>query len=159
MADEKPETEAAPRVSVLSQYIRDLSFENVAVQKGTVLEETPDVTVQVALDANKRAEDVYEIVNKVKIESKLEDGPVFILELEYAGQFRVQNVADEQLHPFLLIECPRMIFPYLRRVIGDITRDGGYPPLNLDTIDYLALYRGEIERRKALAEKEAAGSA
>lgn len=88
--------------------------------------------------------------------SKSGEDVIFLLELDYAGQFRIQNVPTEQLHPFLMIECPRMIFPYMRRVIGDITRDGGYPPLNLDNIDYLSLYRQEVERRKAMKEKEGA---
>ena len=151
---EQPTQPVQPRLQVINQYIRDLSFENVAIQKGTKIEGQPDISVQVSLDAAKRAEDVYEVTNKVKVTSKSGEDVIFLLELDYAGQFRVQNVPNEQLHPFLMIECPRMIFPYLRRVIGDITRDGGFPPLNLDNIDYLSLYRQEVERRKAMQEKE-----
>lgn len=147
--DAQPQTQAQPRLQVLAQYIRDLSFENIAIQKGLKLEGTPDVAVQVGLDANKRGEDIYEVVKKINITAKHKDEQVFILEMEYAGQFRVQNVPQEQLHPFLMIECPRMIFPYMRRVVGDVTRDGGFPPLNLDNIDFLQLYRQEIQRRQA----------
>ena len=73
---------------------------------------------------------------------------LFVLELDYGGVFQIENIPDDQLHPYLLIECPRMLFPFLRRIVSDITRDGGFPPLNLENIDFLKLYRQEIERRK-----------
>ncbi len=140
---------AAPRLQVLTQYIRDMSFENIAAQRGVGSEAQPEVKVQVNLDAQKRGEDQYEVALKVTIDSKVETAQVFLLELDYAGRFRIQNVTAEQLHPLLMIECPRLIFPYVRRIVGDVTRDGGYPPMNLDTIDFVALYRAEIERRQA----------
>ena len=145
-----------PRMQVLSQYIRDLSFENVAIQKGDKVEGQPEVQVQVGLDAKKKSDDVYEIITKFKVESKTPSQTVFILELEYAGQFRVENVPENQLHPYLMIECPRMIFPYVRRIIGDVTRDGGFPPLNVDNIDFLALYQQDLMRRQA-AQQQAGG--
>lgn len=145
--------EQAPRLQVLAQYIRDMSFENIAIQKGTKVDANPEISVQVSLDAQKRGENIYEVINKVKVEAKHKEDMVFILELDYAGQFKVEHVSEDRLHPFLMIECPRMIFPYLRRIVGDITRDGGFPPLNLDNIDFLALYRQEIARRQAMQEK------
>ena len=78
---------------------------------------------------------------------------LFVLELDYGGVFQIENIPDDQLHPYLLIECPRMLFPFLRRIVSDITRDGGFPPLNLENIDFLKLYRQEIERRKQEDEK------
>jgi preprotein translocase subunit SecB len=72
-----------------------------------------------------------------------------LLELEYGGIFKVENVPEQQLHPYLLIECPRMLFPFVRRIVADITRDGGFPPLNLDQIDFLALYRQQLAQRAA----------
>ena len=129
-----------PSMNVLAQYIRDMSFENILAQKGADGEVQPDVQVQVNLDAKKRAtENQYEVAIKLKVnsKSKANDAPLFILELDYAGIFNVTGVPDDQLHPFLLIECPRMLFPFLRRIVNDITRDGGFPPLNLDTIDFL----------------------
>ena len=71
-----------------------------------------------------------------------------MLEIDYVGMFHIENVPEDQMHPFLLIECPRMIFPFLRRVVSDITRDGGFPPLNLENIDFISLYRNEIVRRQ-----------
>ncbi|PRY20694.1 protein translocase subunit secB [Aliiruegeria haliotis] len=148
------------KMQVLGQYIRDLSFENIVAQKGVTGEVQPDVQVQVNLDAKKRtAENQYEVIAKFKVESrnKTEDkSPLFLMELEYAGIFLIENVTEEQLHPFLLIECPRMLFPFIRRIVSDVTRDGGFPPLNLDTVDFMALYRQELIRR---AQAEQAGKA
>lgn len=139
----------APRLQIITQYIRDLSFENIAVQKGLQSDGKPDVRVQVNLEAQKRAEDRYEIAIKLNIDSKVGAAQVFILELDYAGLFVVQNIPEDQLHPLLMIECPRLVFPFVRRIVGDVTRDGGYPALNLEIIDFLALYRAELARRQS----------
>ena len=146
---------AAPRLQILNQYVRDLSFENIAAQKGIPSEGQPDVKVQVNIDAQQRPGDRFEVALKVKVDSRLAEAQVFILELDYAGLFLIQNVPAEQLHALLMIECPRLIFPYLRRIVGDVTRDGGYPALNLDQVDFLALYRAELARRQAEASAQA----
>ena len=99
------------------------------------------------------------MILKTKVENKAKDAVVFVLELEYGGQFKVENVPDNQLHPFLLIECPRMIFPYVRRIIGDVTRDGGYPPLNVDNIDFQQLYIQDLMRRQQAQKAEGNGAA
>ena len=114
----------------------------------------PDVQVSVNLDAKKRSvEHQYEVVVKLTINSrnKAANEVLFVLELEYVGVFHIEGVPDEQLHPFLLIECPRMVFPFIRRIVSDITHDGGFPPLNLENIDFVQLYRSEIARRQAQA--------
>ena len=150
-----------PNMNILAQYIRDMSFENILSQKGISGEVNPDVQVQVNLDARKRTvENQFEVVIKLKVSSKNKgtDQNLFLLELEYGGIFQVTGVPEEQLHPYLLIECPRMLFPYLRRIVSDITRDGGFPALNLDNIDFLALYRAEIARRQAETAKTEQGS-
>ena len=74
---------------------------------------------------------------------------LFLMEIDYVGIFNIEGVPEDQLHPFLLIECPRLLFPFLRRIVSDVTRDGGFPPLNLETIDFMALYRNELMRRQA----------
>jgi preprotein translocase subunit SecB len=91
------------------------------------------------------------VVIKLTVRSTAQGGDdaLFVLEMEYVGLFQIEGVPDEQLHPFLLIECPRMIFPYVRRIVSDVTRDGGFPPLNLDNIDFVSLYRQELQRRAA----------
>ncbi len=148
-----------PKMQVMGQFVRDMSFENIAAQKAIQSTLQPDIQVQVALDARKReAEDQFDVIMKLKVESKTKEDtpqPLFLLELEYGGIFKVENVASEQLHPFLLIECPRMIFPFVRRIVSDVTRDGGYPPLNLDTIDFLALYRQQLAQRAATQKADA----
>lgn len=148
---------AAPQVKsrVLAQYVRDMSFENILAQKGIQGDTTPEIQVQVNLDARKRgAESQYEVITKLNITSKTKEkgDPLFILELDYAGIFHIEGIPEEQLHPYLLIECPRITFPFVRRIVSDLSRDGGFPPLNLETIDFLALYRSELARR-AEAEK------
>jgi preprotein translocase subunit SecB len=149
---EEAQQPAQPGMKILAQYIRDMSFENILSQKGASGEVEPDVQIQVNIDAKKRTvENQFEIVIKLKVSSvnKGTTENLFLLEVEYAGLFLVTGVPDEQLHPFLLIECPRMLFPFLRRIVSDVTRDGGFPPLNLETIDFLQLYRQELERRQA----------
>ena len=156
MAEETSQP-AQPSVNVLAQYIRDLSFENILAQKGVSGDVTPDIQIQVKLDARKRSvTDQYETVIKLNIDSKSKDtnDQLFLLEIEYAGVFTVTGVPDEQLHPFLMIECPRMIFPFLRRVVSDLTQDGGFQALNLETIDFMQLYRSEALRRQTEAASE-----
>ena len=141
-----------PQMKVLGQFIRDFSFENILAQKPVKGQMNPDIQVQVALDARKGAgEGQYEVISKYNITSKNKDSDdtLFVLELEYAGLFQIENIADEQLHPFLMIECPRMIFPFVRRIVSDVTRDGGFPPLNLDNVDFVALYRQQLAQHQA----------
>jgi len=147
-----PAAPSQPQMRILGQFIRDMSFENIIAQKGAPSDAQPDVQVQVNLDAKKREPaNQYESAIKLTVTSKDKgsDTTIFVLEIDYVGIFHVEGVPEDQMHPFLLIECPRMIFPFLRRIVSDITRDGGFPPLNLENIDFIALYRGEIARRQA----------
>lgn len=157
MAEENAATNGvaagAPQIKmqVLGQFIRDLSFENAVAQRGLqAAEVNPDTTVAVSLDARKRSvEHQYEVITKFKITSKNRQNgeTLFLVELDYGGIFHIEGVAEDQLHPFLLIECPRMLFPFVRRIVSDVTRDGGFPALNIDNVDFLGLYRQEIQRR------------
>ncbi len=152
MSEETPAAEQQqPQVKqrILAQYVRDLSFENILAQKGANAEGQPEMSVKVNLDARKRAENTYEVITKLNVSanSKENKEPLFILEVEYAGVFHIEGVPEEQLHPYLLIECPRMTFPFIRRIVSDVSRDGGFPPLNLENIDFLSIYRNELARR------------
>lgn len=143
---------AAPQIvnKTVAQYVRDMSFENILAQKGSNGDVQPEISVKVNLDARKRGGDnQYEVITKLNVTSanKADHSPLFVLEIEYAGVFQIEGVPEEQLHPYLLIECPRITFPFLRRIVSDVTRDGGFPPLNLETIDFVALYRNELARR------------
>ena len=151
----QPAAQAQPsqlKMSILNQFIKDMSFENVLAQKGVSGEVQPDVKVQVNLDAKKRtAENQFEVTMKLIVDSSVKDSTskLFLLELEYAGIFHIEGVPADQMHPFLLIECPRLLFPFVRRIVSDVTRDGGFPPLNMDIIDFVQLYRSELARRQA----------
>jgi len=149
----QPEAQASEgvKMQVLGQFMRDLSFENAVAQRGSQGGEVqPDTQVAVSLDARKRpADHQFEVITKFRITSKnkANNEVLFVVELDYGGIFHIEGVPEDQMHPFLLIECPRMLFPFIRRIISDVTRDGGFPPLNIDTVDFLALYRTELARR------------
>ena len=164
MAEETPVTDTAAaqpqlRMQVLAQFIRDMSFENMVAKKGlSGAEVQPDIQVAVSLDARKRPVDnQYDVISKYRCTSKNKTNgeTLFLLEVEYGAIFHVEGVPEEQLHPFLLIECPRLVFPFVRRIISDVTRDGGFPPLNIDTVDFVTLYRQELARRAQAAQAPA----
>lgn len=151
----QPQAQAQMKMQVLAQFVRDMSFENAVAQKGMNGGEIqPDIQVAVSLDARKRPQEhQFEVIQKFRVTSKnrATGETLFLLEVDYGGIFHVEGVPDEQMHPFLLIECPRLLFPFIRRIISDVTRDGGFPALNIDTVDYLALYRQELARRAQAA--------
>lgn len=146
-----PQEPQVPQMKVLGQYIRDLSFENIVTRKPVNAEVRPDFQAQVTIDSRKIGDDDrFEVASKYSITSKNKnsDDVLFLLELEYVGLFQIKNIAAEQLHPFLMIECPRMMFPFVRRIVSDMTRDGGFPPLNLDIIDFVTLYRERLKQQQ-----------
>lgn len=140
--------EAAPvQLNVLVQYIKDLSFENPnAPRTYAPQQQPPQINIQINVNVNNASETDYEVI--LKIEGKAESGDtlLFSFELAYAGIFRIQNVPKESLHPFVMIECPRLLFPFARNIIASATREAGYPPLLLDPIDFVGLYRQNMER-------------
>lgn len=153
---------ATPRVSIKAQYVRDASFENIAVRSGDGrMDAKPEIQVAVNLDAKKRSASLYEVILKVSGTARAGEETMFVVEVEYAGLFELTGVPEAQVHPYLLIECPRLLFPFARRIVADLTRDGGYPPLMLDLVDFAALYRAEVERRRMAeaAKAETAGNA
>ena len=112
------------------------------------------IKLSVVSSAKKETSEPSDDTKKSKLfVAESENSKLFILEIEYGGIFEVTGVPEDQIHPYLMIECPRILFPYLRRIVGDVTRDGGFPPLNLEQINFLALYQNEIARRQAEAEK------
>lgn len=167
MAENETQENAAagpqPGMRVLTQFIRDLSFENILAQKGIESDNIePTMAVGVNLDARKRpVDDQYEIKMRLSVHSKdkTSDKSIFLLELDYCGIFEVVGVSEDQLHPFLLIECPRFLFPFARRIVSDVTRDGGFAPINLENIDFVQLYRQELMRRQQESATENAAPA
>ncbi|MDF1619905.1 protein-export chaperone SecB [Pseudothioclava nitratireducens] len=146
-----PQAQPQLKMNILAQFVRDMSFENAVAQKGLQSAEVqPEMQVQVSLDARKRGqENQYEVITKFKITAtnKSNNTPLYLLEVDYGGIFHIEGVPEDQMHPFLLIECPRQLFPFVRRIVSDVTRDGGFPPFNLDMVDFVALYRAELARR------------
>lgn len=136
-----------PEVRTAGQFVRDLSFQNVLAQSGGGDHTQPSVDVQVSVDARKlQGEHRFQSSIKLNISSKAHgtDKTLFLLDVDYVGVFEVKNIPEDQLEAVLMIECPRLLFPFMRRVIGDMIRDGGFPPLNLEHIDF-----GEIYRKQA----------
>jgi preprotein translocase subunit SecB len=129
--------------SIISQYVKDLSFENPrapdSIQK--MQAGKPDIKISVNINAKKMGEEGYEVSLSISATAKVEKETMFIAELNYGGLFGLRNVPDDQLQPLLLIECPRLMFPYARRIFADAVRDGGFPPIMLDPIDFTALYQ------------------
>ena len=134
------EPEATPSLTINAQYIQDLSFENPRAPD-SLTSGQPDVKVRVEVTARKLGEARYECSLGITATASHQDETMFLVELQYAGVFTLTNIPPEQLQPVCMIECPRMLFPFARRIISDMTRDGGFPPLMIDPIDFVRLYR------------------
>jgi preprotein translocase subunit SecB len=143
-------------IRVNAQYVKDLSFENPRAPRSLQAQEgQPKVDVQVDVKATKLADDVYEVVLTTTVSGAGDEGKLFLAELSYGGVFNLEGLAEEHLQGVLLVECPRLLFPFARNIIADVTRDGGFPPLLIQPVDFSALYRqSQLEgRRAALAEE------
>ena len=141
-----------PNLRILAQYIKDLSFENPnAPDSLRPRENAPEINIQINVNAAPLSES--EFAAELTLTATAQDGEttLFNVELLFAGVFAIENVPQDQLHPFVMIECPRMLFPFARQVISDATMRGGFPPLNVDPIDFAALYR---QRMMELAAQE-----
>jgi preprotein translocase subunit SecB len=136
-----PDSNTAPQFGILAQYVRDLSFENPNAPASLAAGRAPQIEVGVDVRAQNLGEERFEIELKINATARHEDRVAFVVELSYAGLFAIRNVPQESLQPLCLIEGPRILFPFARRVLADATRDGGFPPLLLDPIDFAALFR------------------
>ena len=132
--------DTAPAVGLISQYVKDLSFENPNAPAVYQWQGQPQIDVQFNIGANQVGDDAHEVILKIDVRATSADKVAFQVELAYAGLFAIRNIPEEQLQPFLLAEGPRLVFPFARRVLADAVRDGGFPPLMLDPIDFGALY-------------------
>jgi len=148
-----------PQVRILAHFVRDLSFENVAAVQGASVDGAPEITVQVHLDGQEIGDDRYQINMRVNARAMSGEATRFLIELDYSGVFSITGAADIHKHPLMFIECPRLLLPFARRVVADVTRDGGYPPLMLDNIDFATLYRQRLEQLQAEANAEAQAQA
>ena len=132
-----------PQVAILTQYVKDLSFENPNAPASLQTTEQPRIDVNVSVNAKRGGDNVYEVELKISAKATAGDTTAFVIDLLYAGLFGLTNVPEDALEPFLIIEAPRIIFPFARRIIADSVRDGGFPPLMLDPIDFASLYMAQ----------------
>jgi preprotein translocase subunit SecB len=137
--------QAGPMLSVLAQYIKDLSFENPnAPNSLRPREKAPEIQINVNVSANPLSESDFEVELKLEAKAEEDSEVMFNAELVYAGVFRIQGIPEESMGPAVLIECPRLLFPFARQIISDSTRNGGFPPLMIDPIDFAQLYQSRM---------------
>jgi preprotein translocase subunit SecB len=131
-----------PSLNALAQYTKDFSFENPNAPRSlTPQQNGPQISIQVNVNAKQIAEADFEVDLTLEGDAKTGEEVLFAFELTYAGIFRVRNIPQDQLHPVIMIECPRLLFPFARQMVADAVRNGGFPPLYIDPIDFVALYR------------------
>ncbi|MDR1826862.1 MAG: protein-export chaperone SecB [Methylobacteriaceae bacterium] len=146
-ANNPGEEQEAPSISILGQYIKDFSFENPNAPRSLQPDEvTPQFGLQVGVQSSQVGEKEYEVILSLDFDAKRGETVLFNVELVYAGIFRMAGIPREQLHPALMIEAPRLLFPFARQIVGDAVRNGGFPAIYPDPIDFVALYRQQMER-------------
>lgn len=146
-AGPKPDAAPRPQLSIRGQYVKDLSFENPRAPLSLQEARAPTIELAVSVNGRPLGGDDHEV--ELNLTAKATEGEqvAFIAELCYAGIFHIEGFASEQMRPLLMIECPRLLFPFARRILADCTRDGGYPPLMLDPIDFVALYQQSVAKQ------------
>jgi preprotein translocase subunit SecB len=145
----------APAINVLAQYAKDLSFENPNAPRSLAPRTTaPQIEIRVNVNARKVGETDFEVELAIEGQAKDGESQIFRVDLSYGGVFRVLNIPEEQLHPVVMIECPRLLFPFARQIVAEAVRNGGFPPLMIDPVDFAALYRARAEEAAAGASQQ-----
>jgi preprotein translocase subunit SecB len=146
--------QAQPSLNVVAQYVKDFSFENPkAPDSLRPRDGGPQISVGVNVSSKQRSGAEYEVDLKMEVNAQQGDEVVFHIELVYGGLFRVQNVPQQHLHPFVMIECPRLLFPFARQIVADAAVRGGFPPLMIDPIDFVGLYQQYVARMQSQAQQ------
>jgi len=152
----QPQAQVAPQLNVLAQYIKDFSFENPNAPRSlNPGQKQPEISIQINVNATPMSETDVEIVLKLEGRAQGPEGLLFGFDLAFGGVFRIQNVPKESLHPVMMIECPRLLFPFAREIIANAVRNGGFPPLLLDPVDFVGLYRQKIADTQPASEPPA----
>ncbi len=152
MTNGGPTQAQEPQLSVLAQYTKDFSFENPNAPRSlTPNQAPPNINIQINVGATplQGSTTDYEVTLKIDGKAEAADMVLFSFDLAFCGVFRIQNVPQESLQPLVMIECPRLLFPFAREIIATAVRDGGFPPLMLDPVDFVGLYRQNMERQAA----------
>ncbi|MDQ0457951.1 protein-export chaperone SecB [Rhizobium paknamense] len=141
---------ASPSLNILAQYIKDLSFENPGAPRSLqARDKAPAININVNVNANALSETDFDVVLSLSAEARDDDKIVFATELVYGGVFRVTGFPQEHMLPVLFIECPRLLFPFARQIIADATRNGGFPPLMIDPIDFAQMFAQRVAEEQA----------
>ena len=156
MADQEPassgngsgENSSEPQVSILAQYIKDLSVENPSAPQVFSWQVQPGLDVQFNIGVNPANDGVHEVMLKIEVSARSENGVHFVIDLTYAGLFGLRNLPEEALQPFLLIEAPRLLFPFARQIIAEAVSNTGFPPLLLDPIDFAGAYMAQLQAQQ-----------
>ena len=156
MADQEPTTatngsgqnSSDPQVTILAQYIKDLSVENPSAPQVYQWQVQPNLDVQFNINVQSAADEVHEVSLKIDVTARSDNGVHFVVDLSYAGLFGLRNVPAEALQPFLLIEAPRLIFPFARQIVAEAVSSSGFPPLLLDPIDFTSAYMSQVDAQQ-----------
>ena len=158
MADQDPNNPApegqgegmpeAPQAATIAQYIKDLSVESPSAPEVFQWQEQPSLDVQFGLYGSKIGDDVHEVILKIEVTAKSDKGTHFIVDLTYAGLYGFRNIPEEALPPFLLVEAPRLLFPFARQIVAEAVQNLGFPPVLLDPIDFGAAYMAQLEAQQ-----------
>jgi preprotein translocase subunit SecB len=150
--------QAPPSLNVLTQYVKDLSFENPNAPRSlTQQPEQPKINIQINVNAKPLTNTDFEVELKIEGRAEMPSSFMFGFDLLYAGMFRLQNVPQENIQPIVMIECPRLLFPFARAIIADAVRNGGFPPLMIDPVDFASLYRQRLAEQQPPAPPPVAG--
>ena len=148
MAIDDSTQDASPSLNILAQYIKDLSFENPGAPRSLqARDKAPAININVNVNANPLSETDFDVVLTLTADAKDDGKTVFHTELVYGGVFRVVGFPQEHMLPLLFIECPRLLFPFARQIIADATREGGFPPLLINPIDFAAMYQQNMQQQ------------
>lgn len=161
------DVDAAPQVSAIAQYIKDMSAENPGAPQVFQWQSAPQLDVQFNINVNRVSEEVHEVVLRIELKASSDQGAHFLVDLSYAGLFGLRNIPEDALPPFLLVEAPRLLFPFARQIVADAVSNLGFPPVLLDPIDFGTAYMTQLEAANGgfaeggqpLAEAEPAGNA
>ncbi|MCR6501468.1 protein-export chaperone SecB [Shinella sp. CPCC 101442] len=157
MTDAATDTNAAsPSLNILAQYVKDFSFENPGAPRSLqARDKAPAINISVNVNANPLSETDFDVILSLNAEAKDGDKMLFNAELAYGGVFRVTGFPQEHMLPVLFIECPRLLFPFARQIISDATRNGGFPPLMIDPIDFAQMFSQRMAEEQIKAKVQA----
>ncbi|MFT6657579.1 protein-export chaperone SecB [Maritalea sp.] len=154
-ADTKEATQ--PSLHIVGQYIKDLSFENPNAPASLAPGVAPQIAISINVGAQKQENDIFAVELTINAKAERDGSVLFNVELVYGGLFSIKDFPENQMHPLVMIECPRLIFPFARQILSNVTQNGGFPPLLMEPVDFSAIYRQNLEVAAAKI-KEGEGS-